>query len=169
MANHWAKLCSILSVLLVVFATILVGQTKSMGKQYLLVILFSHRDYWNNWHQKFSILFNVISYLERWKSFCRHSQRTCWSSGADHPVRNLLNYQQFEICSHRFICSFLWIDRWNYPLVMLSWKWGPALAAGCTIVLKPAEQTPLSALYVAQLSVEVHTFRAIFHSSLTEC
>ena len=45
MANHWAKLYSILSVLLVVFATILVGQTKSMGKQYLLVILFSHRDY----------------------------------------------------------------------------------------------------------------------------
>merc|ERR1712071_524541 len=43
---------------------------------------------------------------------------------------------------------------WNYPIVMLSWKWGPALAAGCTIILKPAEQTPLSALYVAQLSVE---------------
>ncbi|KAF5293206.1 hypothetical protein FQA39_LY13674 [Lamprigera yunnana] len=35
---------------------------------------------------------------------------------------------------------------WNYPLMMISWKWGPALAAGCTIVLKPAEQTPLTAL-----------------------
>lgn len=44
---------------------------------------------------------------------------------------------------------------WNYPLMMLSWKWGPALAAGCTIVLKPAEQTPLSALYVASLVKEV--------------
>lgn len=43
---------------------------------------------------------------------------------------------------------------WNYPLLMLSWKWGPALAAGCTIVLKPAEQTPLSALYVASLVKE---------------
>merc|ERR1712071_152711 len=43
---------------------------------------------------------------------------------------------------------------WNYPLVMLSWKWGPALAAGCTIILKPAEQTPLSALYVAHLTLE---------------
>src|SRR5690606_41597298 len=35
---------------------------------------------------------------------------------------------------------------WNFPLLMAAWKWGPALAAGCTIVLKPAEQTPLSAL-----------------------
>lgn len=37
---------------------------------------------------------------------------------------------------------------------MLSWKWGPAIAAGCTIVLKPAEQTPLTALHVAALSKE---------------
>lgn len=36
----------------------------------------------------------------------------------------------------------------------MSWKWAPALAAGCTIVLKPAEQTPLSALYAAALSKE---------------
>ena len=35
---------------------------------------------------------------------------------------------------------------WNFPLLMAAWKIGPALAAGCTIVLKPAEQTPLSAL-----------------------
>lgn len=38
---------------------------------------------------------------------------------------------------------------------MLAWKWGPALATGCTIVLKPAEQTPLTALHVAALSKEV--------------
>ncbi|HYB22340.1 MAG TPA: aldehyde dehydrogenase family protein, partial [Solirubrobacteraceae bacterium] len=35
---------------------------------------------------------------------------------------------------------------WNFPLLMAAWKLGPALAAGCTVVLKPAEQTPLSAL-----------------------
>lgn len=40
---------------------------------------------------------------------------------------------------------------WNYPINMVSWKIAPALAAGCTIVLKPAEQTPLSALYFAEL------------------
>lgn len=43
---------------------------------------------------------------------------------------------------------------WNYPLLMLSWKWGPALATGNTIVLKPAEQTPLTALLAASLVKE---------------
>lgn len=43
---------------------------------------------------------------------------------------------------------------WNYPIMMTAWKWGPALAAGCTIVLKPAEQTPLSALCLAALVKE---------------
>ena len=44
---------------------------------------------------------------------------------------------------------------WNFPLLMAAWKIGPALAAGCTIVLKPAEQTPLSALLLAELAAEV--------------
>jgi len=43
---------------------------------------------------------------------------------------------------------------WNYPILMLSWKWGPALATGCTLVFKPAEQTPLTALHIASLSKE---------------
>ncbi len=43
---------------------------------------------------------------------------------------------------------------WNFPLVMSSWKMGAALATGCTIVLKPAEQTPLSLLYTAKLFKE---------------
>jgi len=40
---------------------------------------------------------------------------------------------------------------WNYPLLMMAWKVAPALAAGCSIVLKPAEQTPLTALMLADL------------------
>jgi phenylacetaldehyde dehydrogenase len=43
---------------------------------------------------------------------------------------------------------------WNFPLVMAAWKLGPALAAGCTCVLKPAEQTPLTALRLGELIVE---------------
>jgi phenylacetaldehyde dehydrogenase len=43
---------------------------------------------------------------------------------------------------------------WNFPLLMAVWKLGPALAAGCTIVLKPAEQTPLSALRLGELICE---------------
>ena len=43
---------------------------------------------------------------------------------------------------------------WNFPLLMAAWKLGPALATGCTVVLKPAEQTPLSALLLAELMAE---------------
>ena len=47
------------------------------------------------------------------------------------------------------------ITPWNYPLMMAIWKIGPALAAGCTIVLKPAETTPVSTIKLAQLASEV--------------
>jgi aldehyde dehydrogenase (NAD+) len=43
---------------------------------------------------------------------------------------------------------------WNFPALMAAWKWGPALATGCTIVMKPAEQTPLSCLRMADLAME---------------
>ena len=43
---------------------------------------------------------------------------------------------------------------WNFPLMMASWKLGPALAAGCCVVLKPAEQTPLTALLLGELIQE---------------
>jgi aldehyde dehydrogenase (NAD+) len=43
---------------------------------------------------------------------------------------------------------------WNFPLLMATWKLGPALAMGCTIILKPAEQTPLTALRLAELIQE---------------
>ena len=43
---------------------------------------------------------------------------------------------------------------WNFPLLMLAWKIGPALAAGCSVVAKPAEETSLTALRLAELAVE---------------
>jgi betaine-aldehyde dehydrogenase len=46
------------------------------------------------------------------------------------------------------------IAPWNYPLMMAVWKIGPALAAGCTVVLKPAPTTPLTTLMLAELSAE---------------
>jgi acyl-CoA reductase-like NAD-dependent aldehyde dehydrogenase len=44
---------------------------------------------------------------------------------------------------------------WNYPLMMTTWKLAPALAAGCSVVLKPDPQTPLSAIRLAELAAEV--------------
>jgi aldehyde dehydrogenase (NAD+) len=43
---------------------------------------------------------------------------------------------------------------WNFPLLMAAWKWGPALAAGNTVVMKPAEQTPLTCLRLGELAIE---------------
>ena len=43
---------------------------------------------------------------------------------------------------------------WNFPLLLASWKLGPALACGCTIVMKPAEQTPLTTLRFGQLAID---------------
>jgi aminobutyraldehyde dehydrogenase len=47
------------------------------------------------------------------------------------------------------------IAPWNYPLMMAAWKTAPALAAGNTVVLKPSEQTPLTALLFAQLAADI--------------
>ena len=50
---------------------------------------------------------------------------------------------------------------WNFPLLMLAWKIGPALAAGCSVIVKPAEQTSLTALRVAELAAEAGVPRGV--------
>ena len=52
---------------------------------------------------------------------------------------------------------------WNFPLLMAAWKTGPALAAGCTVVLKPAEQTPLTALRLGELALEAGLPEGVFN------
>src|SRR5258705_3842395 len=52
---------------------------------------------------------------------------------------------------------------WNFPLLMAAWKFAPALAAGNSVVLKPAEQSPLSALRVAELAVEAGMPPGVFN------
>ncbi|WP_299737695.1 aldehyde dehydrogenase family protein [uncultured Roseobacter sp.] len=71
--------------------------------------------------------------------------------GATIPVGtpDRLNYTRVEPVG---VCGL--ITPWNYPLLMASWKLAPALAAGNTIVLKPSEETPISALYLADLALE---------------
>jgi acyl-CoA reductase-like NAD-dependent aldehyde dehydrogenase len=62
---------------------------------------------------------------------------------------NMLCYTRREAVG---VCAQ--IVPWNFPLLMAAWKIAPALAAGCTTVLKPAEQTPLSALRLGELALE---------------
>lgn len=63
------------------------------------------------------------------------------------PVQG--NY--FNYTRHEAVGVVGQIIPWNFPLLMAAWKLGAALATGCTVVLKPAEQTPLSVLYLAKL------------------
>ncbi len=70
--------------------------------------------------------------------------------GATLPVRG--NY--FSYTRREAVGVAGQIIPWNFPMLMVAWKWGPALAAGCTIVMKPAEQTPLTCLRMAQLAQE---------------
>ncbi|MGM0879318.1 MAG: aldehyde dehydrogenase family protein, partial [Bacillota bacterium] len=76
-----------------------------------------------------------------------------WSTkivGQTIPVQgNFFNYTR-----HEGLGVVGQIIPWNFPLLMAAWKLGAALATGCTIVLKPAEQTPLSAIYLAELMQE---------------
>jgi len=60
-----------------------------------------------------------------------------------------------EFPGHRGIGVVGQIIPWNFPLLMMAWKVAPALAAGCTIVIKPAEFTPLTALLFAELAADV--------------
>jgi len=71
-------------------------------------------------------------------------------AGRSNPVGgSLLTYSLKEPVG---VCAQ--IVPWNYPLLMAAWKLSPALAAGCSIVLKPDPQTPLSALRIAELAHE---------------
>lgn len=60
-------------------------------------------------------------------------------------VTNCCNFKLFM-----FFCQ-----QWNFPVMMFAWKIAPALCCGNTVVIKPAEQTPLSALHMAALIKEV--------------
>lgn len=52
---------------------------------------------------------------------------------------------------------------WNYPMIMAAWKLGPALAAGNSVVLKPSEKSPLTALRLAELAIEVGLPEGVFN------
>ena len=52
---------------------------------------------------------------------------------------------------------------WNFPLLMAVWKIAPALACGCTVVLKPAEETPLTAIRLAELAHEAGFLPGVFN------
>ncbi len=65
-----------------------------------------------------------------------------------------VNGNYFTYTKHEPVGVVGQIIPWNFPLLMQAWKLAPALACGCTVVMKPAEQTPLTALRVGELMLE---------------
>jgi aldehyde dehydrogenase (NAD+) len=83
----------------------------------------------------------TIRYFAGWAD--KLEGRTIPVSG---PYFSYTRPEPVGVCGH--------IIPWNFPMPMAAWKLGPALAAGCTSVLKPAEQTPLTALRMGELALE---------------
>jgi acyl-CoA reductase-like NAD-dependent aldehyde dehydrogenase len=97
---------------------------------------------------KLARIVDVAGAVNQLRHFAGWPERIYWDTI---PVRqpNTLCYTRKEPVG---VCGQ--IIPWNFPLLMASWKLAPALAAGCTVVLKPAEQTPLTALRVGELALE---------------
>jgi acyl-CoA reductase-like NAD-dependent aldehyde dehydrogenase len=72
-------------------------------------------------------------------------------AGRSHPVGGSILY--YALKEPVGVCGQ--IVPWNYPILMAAWKLSPALAAGCTVVLKPDAATPLTAVRLAELATEV--------------
>lgn len=83
-----------------------------------------------------------------WERFMlRISLRNKW-------VISLTSWKQNTTAIFFHLSTFFFLQ-WNFPLLMFAWKIAPALCCGNTVVIKPAEQTPLSALYMGALIKEV--------------
>ncbi|XP_069138657.1 aldehyde dehydrogenase 1A1-like [Argopecten irradians] len=89
----------------------------------------------------YSMILNTIRYYAGW------TDKICGKTiPVDGPFFCYTKHEPVGICGQ--------IIPWNFPLAMLSWKIAPALACGNCVVLKPAEQTPLTALYIGTLIKE---------------
>src|SRR5438105_3021703 len=106
--------------------------------------------------QKHSRLFAVLESLDNGKSI-RETRDIDIPLVARHFYHHAgwAQLLDVEFPGHRGVGVVGQIIPWNFPLLMLAWKVAPALAAGCTIVIKPAEFTPLTALLFAELAAEV--------------
>lgn len=94
-------------------------------------------------HVDLSVCVNYLRYMAGWATKIE---------GTTHEVSLAMPEQEFFAYTRREPVGVVGaIVPWNFPLVMAIWKIAPALATGCTIVLKPAEETPLSALRLGQL------------------
>lgn len=114
--------------------------------------------------QKHSRLFAVLETLDNGKSI-RETRDLDIPLAARHFYHHAgwAQLLDSEFSDHEPVGVCGQIIPWNFPLLMLSWKVAPALAAGCTVVLKPAEYTPLTALLFAEITRHVGLPAGVFN------
>src|SRR5688572_28157056 len=97
---------------------------------------------------KFSSAFDVPLTIDNLRFFAAAARNLEGKASAEYldGLTSILRREPIGVCAS--------IVPWNYPLKMAAWKLGPALAAGNTVVLKPAELTPLTALMLGRLGLE---------------
>jgi acyl-CoA reductase-like NAD-dependent aldehyde dehydrogenase len=119
-----------------------------------IISLENGKPYTNAFHGEVTITANIIRYFAGWPSKIEGSTIPVSPRGG----QKILNYTTKEPVG---VCAL--IVPWNFPLSMCAWKLGPALATGCTSVLKPAEQTPLSAIRLAELFEKAGFPKGVFN------
>ncbi len=88
---------------------------------------------------------NFVDTLRYFADLAQHIQRR--------TARAIAGYEAWTVRHPWGPCGFIF--PWNFPILLVGWGIGPALAAGNTVVIKPAEDTPLSTLYIAHLAKEI--------------
>ncbi len=88
---------------------------------------------------------NFVDTLRYFTDLAQHIQRR--------TARAIAGYEAWTVRHPWGPCGFIF--PWNFPILLVGWGIGPALAAGNTVVIKPAEDTPLSTLYIARLAKEI--------------
>jgi aldehyde dehydrogenase (NAD+) len=106
--------------------------------------------------QKHSRLFAVVETMDNGKSI-RETRDIDIPLVARHFYHHAgwAQLMETEFAGYKGVGVVGQIIPWNFPLLMLAWKVAPALAAGCTVVLKPAEFTPLTALVFSEIAREI--------------
>ncbi|MBV1789950.1 aldehyde dehydrogenase family protein [Marinobacterium sp. D7] len=127
------------SRLMIRLAELIEADAENLGQ---IISLENGKPYTNAYKGEVVITANIIRYFAGWPSKIEGSTIPVSPRGGE----PMLNYTLREPVG---VCAL--IVPWNFPLSMCAWKLGPVLATGCTAVLKPAEQTPLVALRLAEL------------------
>lgn len=107
-----------------------------------IITLENGKPFSNAYQGEVRITANILRYFAGWPSKIEGSTIPV-SPRSGEPMLNYTLREPVGVCAL--------VVPWNFPLSMCAWKLGPALAAGCTAVLKPAEQTPLAAIRLVQL------------------